>query len=326
MEMVPEASQSSEATAPLGNANQNKGHARPLVTKSNGSDATAKMTNGNGSAPIRRPPRVVAVEEEDDILDDVIPGPRPEHWHAKAHKKPSVMSKIFPKSSMLSNSQTSGSAINASTNSHASKGVVVQRHSNHGSISIGPNNSNEDDNSLDISSTEHRIKGNGILASRADLGIPPVEFAAGCTLLQACAVGELARVQALLQDRPKHINFRDYDRRTALHVAASEGHLEICNYLVNVKHAKINRSDRWGGSPLDDAHRHRHRDVVLFLREHGAVTGSGNQSTNLITAAAAGDLDEVNMLLTAGGATIETIMSKGDYDKRTPLHLAASGK
>jgi len=134
----------------------------------------------------------------------------------------------------------------------------------------------------------------------------------------------MKRVQELLQNRPGHVDFRDYDRRTALHVAASEGHLAICKYLVEVKKAKINRSDRWGGSPLDDAHRHRHHDVVLFLRQQGAITGSGNQSTNLITAAAEGDVDEVRMLLTAGGKVVEAIVSKGDYDRRTPLHLAAS--
>lgn len=132
-------------------------------------------------------------------------------------------------------------------------------------------------------------------------------------------------MQELIQKRPAHVNFRDYDRRTALHVAASEGNLEICQYLVIVKRAKINRSDRWGGSPLDDTHRHRHQEVALFLRQQGAVTGSGNQSTNLITAAADGDVDEVQMLLTAASAKlVESIVSKGDYDKRTPLHLAAS--
>lgn len=275
--------------------------------------------NANG-IPIRRP-RVVAVEEEEEEdEEDIIPGPKPEE------KKKSTFSKIFPKSSIsgggwLGSSQHSGGVIN--TSSGSSKNQRKEQHllnigaSNNGGVSFPQE--------LDLSNTEHRlVKGNGILASRADLDIPPEEFAAGCSLLQACAMGKLARVQELLQLRPKHVNFRDYDRRTALHVAASEGHVEICKYLVQVKRAKINRSDRWGGSPLDDAHRHRHHDLVLYLRQEGAATGSGNKSTNLITAAAEGDLDEVNMLLAAGGKTTESIVSKGDYDRRTPLHLAAS--
>jgi ankyrin repeat protein len=99
-------------------------------------------------------------------------------------------------------------------------------------------------------------------------------------------------------------------------VAASEGHLEIVKFLVQAKKAKINRSDRWGGSPLDDAHRHRHHDLVMFLRSHGAITGSGNQSTNLITASAEGDVDEVKMLLTSvQPKLVAQIVSKGDYDR-----------
>lgn len=113
------------------------------------------------------------------------------------------------------------------------------------------------------------------------------------------------------------MNFRDYDRRTALHVASSEGRLDVVKYLVS-KGAKVNRSDRWGGSPLDDAHRHRHTEVAKYLRGRGAryvcscclsfalyvqssldiynsfirlSSGSLNLTTNLISAAAAGDIE-----------------------------------
>jgi hypothetical protein len=124
----------------------------------------------------------------------------------------------------------------------------------------------------------------------------------------------------LLKCNPNHKNFRDYDRRTALHVAASEGHLDICKFLVEEKHIRINRSDRWGGSPLDDAHRHRQEDVVKFLREHGATTGSLDQTTNLIAAAAEGDAEEVKLLLSMSH---NLQINAGDYDRRTALHLAA---
>lgn len=171
---------------------------------------------------------------------------------------------------------------------------------------------------LDLSLTEHHIKGTGILASKTDLRMPFEEFAAGCNLLQAAARNDLPAVKQLLLSHPQHVNFRDYDRRTALHVAASEGHLRICRYLVEKKNARVNRSDRWGGSPLDDAHRHRQDDVVKFLRENGATTGSVDMISNLITASAEGDLDEVRLLLSFGIA-----INEGDYDKRTALHLAS---
>ena len=48
------------------------------------------------------------------------------------------------------------------------------------------------------------------------------------------------------------INKGDYDKRTSLHLASSEGHYDIVDYLC--KHgADVNVEDRWGGRPLDDA-------------------------------------------------------------------------
>lgn len=302
-------------------------------------------------------PRVVAVEEDEE--DDFIPGPPEESKEPEGHRKPISFKSLFGKGNKspgrrlsasqntngIASSKGSADRLNFSDRltksqqkkyqeKHAAECPANHSHRQHHLIHalpdpslrlIAPDEINDGkSDELDLSLTEHRIKGNGILASRADLDLAPEEFAAGCNLLQAAAAGDMKRVQELLQNRPGHVDFRDYDRRTALHVAASEGHLAICKYLVEVKKAQINRSDRWGGSPLDDAHRHRHHDVVLFLRQQGAITGSGNQSTNLITAAAEGDVDEVRMLLTAGGKVVEAIVSKGDYDRRTPLHLAAS--
>ena len=75
------------------------------------------------------------------------------------------------------------------------------------------------------------------------------------------------------------------------------------------------------------AHRHRHTAVIQYLREKGATTGSANKSTNLITAAAQGDLDEVQLLLATDfdkdrSRKQKLDINKGDYDKRTALHLA----
>jgi hypothetical protein len=92
-------------------------------------------------------------------------------------------------------------------------------------------------------STEHNDKDKKGLASRRDLNMPANEFAEGCKLLQAAALGNKSTMEVILHKRPRFVDFRDYDRRTALHVAASEGHLEICKFLVE-RGARINRSDR----------------------------------------------------------------------------------
>ena len=169
-----------------------------------------------------------------------------------------------------------------------------------------------------LNDTGHNSSVNGGLASRRDLNMPANEFAEGCKLLQAAALGNKVTMEAILEKRPRFVDFRDYDRRTAIHVAASEGHLEICKFLVS-RRARINRSDRWGGSPLDDALRHRHKEVIQYLRSLGASTGSASGSQNFIKAAAEGDIDEVETLLMTG----EVDVNEGDYDKRTALHLAA---
>mmetsp|Transcript_1967 Transcript_1967/g.2897 ORF Transcript_1967/g.2897 Transcript_1967/m.2897 type:complete len:565 (+) Transcript_1967:70-1764(+) len=166
----------------------------------------------------------------------------------------------------------------------------------------------QDDDSLDALCRKH-------------IDLPAQEFAMGCSLLHQVAMGmDPFELAGLLNDRPDLVNFRDYDRRTPLHVAASEGHLELCQFLVS-RGAKINRSDRWGGSPLDDAHRHRHTEVVEFLKEHGATYGSPSQANSFITAAAEGDLEEVQALFTSSGGAL---LNKCDNDLRTALHWAAA--
>ena len=152
-----------------------------------------------------------------------------------------------------------------------------------------------------------------------EMQLPAHEFALGCSFLHQVALGNQSDLEKMLEERPTLVNFRDYDRRTALHIAASEGHVDICKYLVK-KGARINRSDRWGGFPLDDAHRHRRSDVVNLLREHGAKFGSTSQTVNLITAASEGNVEEVNVLLEFGSMDL----NQGDYDHRTALHLAAN--
>jgi ankyrin repeat protein len=109
----------------------------------------------------------------------------------------------------------------------------------------------------------------------------------------------------------------DSDFRTPLHLAASEGHVDICRFLVE-KGARVNRSDRWGGSPLDDAHRHRHGEVIAYLRQQGATFGEKTQFPRFIQAASEGDKQEVEALLEFANIDID----EGDYDRRTALHLS----
>ena len=284
----------------------------------------ASVTDPSAAMPSNLHVTITAVEEDLDFdgggaglpvhpiaTDDVIPGPPPVSQGTRMKRRNSN-----------SQSKSSGRTAVALLTRPFRKTISLGSSTHSGDANQSPTPALVDE--LQLSSTEHmRWSGGGILANRAELDVPPEEFASGCNLLQAAAKGDTSGMLELLDSGKTNVNFRDYDRRTALHVAASEGHLDVCRFLVS-RGSKVNRSDRWGGSPLDDAHRHRHGDVVQFLRDLGALTGSGNRSTNLITAAAEGDVDEVKMLLHTAAASPQSMdVNKGDYDKRTALHLAA---
>ena len=68
------------------------------------------------------------------------------------------------------------------------------------------------------------------------------------------------------------VNKGDYDRRTAIHLAASEGKLEVVRFLVEEAGADHSPADRWGGTPLDDAARHAHTAVATYLKSKGATS------------------------------------------------------
>lgn len=83
-------------------------------------------------------------------------------------------------------------------------------------------------------------------------------------------VAEMRRLVALGVDPESH----DYDRRTALHIAASEGKLKALRYLLALG-VNINPVDRWGKTPLDDAETQAHQGAVSMLSEHGGKRQSG---------------------------------------------------
>ncbi|XP_048095084.1 glutaminase kidney isoform, mitochondrial isoform X3 [Alosa alosa] len=61
---------------------------------------------------------------------------------------------------------------------------------------------------------------------------------------------------------------RDYDSRTALHVAAAEGHHEVVRFLLEACKVNPVPKDRWGNTPMDEAVHFGHHDVVTILQEH----------------------------------------------------------
>ena len=66
----------------------------------------------------------------------------------------------------------------------------------------------------------------------------------GEALILAASRGEAAEVEALLADGANP-TAADYDQRTALHLACSEGHERVASLLIAAG-AKLDAVDRWG--------------------------------------------------------------------------------
>jgi glutaminase len=65
----------------------------------------------------------------------------------------------------------------------------------------------------------------------------------------------------------RSVNFRDYDSRTALHLAAAYGHFKVVKYLVN-HGAVVTIKDRFGNTPIDEAKNNGYEEIHEFLIEN----------------------------------------------------------
>lgn len=137
-------------------------------------------------------------------------------------------------------------------------------------------------------------------------------------MLSACAKNNVNKVSALIRGGLS-ADSCDYDKRSGLHLAASEGHIDIVRLLTQ-EGANVNCKDRFNSTPLDDAVRHGFMDIVDFLRSAGAKHGTiGKFEADLIQAAHDGNVAEAERLIKNGVSA-----QCSDYDKRTPLHLAVA--
>ncbi|XP_070695345.1 glutaminase kidney isoform, mitochondrial [Pempheris klunzingeri] len=68
----------------------------------------------------------------------------------------------------------------------------------------------------------------------------------------------------------------DYDSRTALHIAAAEGHVEAIIFLTEICKVNPHMKDRWGNTPLDDAMQFGHHVIVSALQEYQSVYPDGD--------------------------------------------------
>ncbi|OMP00463.1 hypothetical protein COLO4_12703 [Corchorus olitorius] len=88
-------------------------------------------------------------------------------------------------------------------------------------------------------------------------------------LLQCASKGDKAGVIKELE-KGVEPNGADYDRRTALHLAACEGWTQVVDLLLE-KGAEVNSLDRWGRTPLSDARSFGHDEICKILEARGGI-------------------------------------------------------
>ena len=103
---------------------------------------------------------------------------------------------------------------------------------------------------------------------------------ASMRLCDAASRGDQEKLLYLVNGLGLDVDLGDYDKRTAIHLAASEGRLDVVKCLILELKANPSPVDRWGGTPLDDALRQGHAETATFLRGQGAKRGRrlGQQS------------------------------------------------
>jgi glutaminase len=92
----------------------------------------------------------------------------------------------------------------------------------------------------------------------------------------AASTGELARVQQLVAGGID-VNFADYDQRSALHLAASNGHNELVRYLLLVG-ADPTKRDLLEHTAADDNEREGNASVKATLAAHAAAESTADSS------------------------------------------------
>lgn len=93
-------------------------------------------------------------------------------------------------------------------------------------------------------------------------------------LIQAASDGDLDEMRRLVA-LGVSLDTADYDKRTALHLAAAEGQEDAVCFLLR-QGVNPAPKDRWGATPLDDANRAKRSAISKLLQQHIAQTAAND--------------------------------------------------
>jgi len=110
-------------------------------------------------------------------------------------------------------------------------------------------------------------------------------------LLFTAASNDLTGLRGMALDG-HNMSAKNYDGRTALHLAACEGHLDCVRFLLEKCSVDPSPKDRWGQTPLDEARNFRHDAIVQYLERQLSVQPQLNQPES--SATSSGDKSDDN--------------------------------
>lgn len=99
-------------------------------------------------------------------------------------------------------------------------------------------------------------------------------------LCKYCANGSVDGVKRLIRSGVD-INAGDYDGRTPLHLACSEGKIDVVKELIVQGLNNFNAVDRWSNTPLDDADKGNWLAICDILISKGAKYHTIKKTPNL---------------------------------------------
>ncbi|XP_076095446.1 uncharacterized protein LOC143066384 isoform X2 [Mytilus galloprovincialis] len=142
-------------------------------------------------------------------------------------------------------------------------------------------------------------------------------------LLNAGAHGKI-EVLKRLHNKKVNMNLRDYDGRTALHLAAAENQLKAVEFLVNEANVETSIPDRENRRPFNET---KNKEIKNLLQDSDTKHTSATYvkpSTSSQTIFLVMDAASKGQLHNLKDSFSHFPMDSSEYFKNTPLHVAAS--